>query len=379
MKKVLMLASVASMIDQFNMENIKILQGLGYQVHVAANFEYGNTSSKQRIEAFKRELEMLQIPYYQVEFARNITKVFQNIRALRQIIDLMKIHTYEFVHCHSPIGGVCGRIAAYYTRTKVIYTAHGFHFFKGSPLKNWLMYYPVEWFLARYTDVLITINKEDYQYAKNRFAARKIHYVPGVGVDVDKFGNINVDKSKKRVELGIESDTVVLLSVGELIKRKNHETIISAIAGLEKIKLLYLICGKGVLDESLKKMVLTLGLEERVRFLGFRTDISEICAAADIYVFPSYQEGLPLALMEAMAGGLPVACSAIRGNTDLIEHGQGGYLCSPDDVHAFTENIRKLAEDTITREHMGRKNSVVIKDFSVKTVNGLMREIYADV
>jgi glycosyltransferase involved in cell wall biosynthesis len=375
----LMLASVASMIDQFNMPNIEILRGLGYEVHVAANFEYGNTSSKQRVEEFKKELEEIGIPYYHVGFARNITKIFTNIKAYKQITALMLENKYEFVHCHSPIGGVCGRLAAHSTKTKVIYTAHGFHFFKGAPLENWLIYYPVERFLARYTEILITINKEDYARAKKSFTAKKVVYVPGVGVDTQKFGGKVVDREGKHKELGIHDGSVVLLSVGELIKRKNHETAIRAVANINDLKLVYLICGRGDLDGYLKDLIKNLGIENRVRFLGFRKDISEICSASDMYVFPSYQEGLSVALMEAMAAGLPVVCSNIRGNTDLIEDGKGGYLCQPDDINGFAKAINMLAEDKKLRKQMARNNIEAVRQFDVENVKRIMKSIYANV
>ena len=217
MKKMLMLASVVSMIDQFNMSNIDILKKQGYEVHVAANFEYGNTSSKQRVEEFKKELTELNVQYYNIDFSRKITNILANIKAYKQIKDLMLKNKYEFVHCHSPIGGVCGRLAAHSANTPVIYTAHGFHFFKRAPLKNWMLYYPVEKLLAHYTDVLITINKEDYARAQN-FKAKKVEYVPGIGVDIKKFSEIIVDKLAKRKELGIPENAFLILSVGELMR-----------------------------------------------------------------------------------------------------------------------------------------------------------------
>ena len=162
MKRVLMLASVASMIDQFNMPNIVLLQKLGYQVDVACNFIEGNTCSDERVAELKQKLQDMHVRCCQIDFARNIKHMGQNMRALRQVEGLMKQNGYVFCHCHSPIGGVVARIAGHRTKTKVIYTAHGFHFYQGAPVMNWLVYYPVEKMLSRWTDVLITINHEDY-------------------------------------------------------------------------------------------------------------------------------------------------------------------------------------------------------------------------
>ena len=165
MKRVLMLASVASMIDQFNMSNIALLQKMGYHVDVACNFKEGNTCSEARVQELKKKLKDMEVRCYQVDFARNITHMAQNLKAYRQVVDLMKTNHYTFCHCHSPIGGVVARIAGHMTKTKIIYTAHGFHFYKGAPVKNWLLYYPVEWLLSWRTDALITFNHEDYERA----------------------------------------------------------------------------------------------------------------------------------------------------------------------------------------------------------------------
>ncbi len=197
MKKVLIVASVASMIDQFNMQNINILKQQGYEVHVAANFEKGSTISEERLLEFKKELKNLNVLYFQVDFSRRIGNIGQNIKAYKQIKEIIKQNKYKFIHCHSPIGGVCGRIAAKTTGTKVMYTAHGFHFYKGAPMKNWVLYYPIERVLSYLTDVLITINNEDYELSKNKMKSKSLYYIPGVGVDVSNFSDIKVDKIKK--------------------------------------------------------------------------------------------------------------------------------------------------------------------------------------
>src|SRR5680860_205168 len=287
MKKMLMLASVASMIDQFNMSNIDILKKQGYEVHVAANFKYGNTSSKQRVDEFKKELKELNVPFYHVDFSRKITDILSNIKAYKQIKNLMLKNKYKFVHCHSPIGGVCGRIAGHSTNTPVIYTAHGFYFFKGAPLKNWLLSYPIERWLARYTDVLITINKEDYARAKKSFKSGSVKYIPGVGLDIKKFSEVIVDKLAKRRELEVPGEAFVLLSVGELNRNKNHEVIIRAISNLNKSNIYYVICGQGPLENYLRTLSKKLGLEKYVKLLGYCKDLAEVYKSADIFAFPS--------------------------------------------------------------------------------------------
>ncbi len=375
MKKALMLSSVASMIDQFNMENIKILKSLGYEVHVLANFSFGNTTSDERTKEFKEELENMGIKVYNVPIPRKITAIKEMISSYKKIKKVCSENNYDILHCHSPIGGVLARFAFKDFRKKggkLIYTAHGFHFFKGAPIKNWIIFYPIEKFCSRYTDCLITINKEDYKRAKN-FKAKEVKYVPGIGVDTKKIKDIK--KNRKILNEFNIKDEVVLVSVGELSNRKNHKVILKA---LEKVKgnFKYIICGQGAKKEELIKLSKELNLQEKVEFLGYRQDVKEILKASDIFCFPSKQEGLPVALMEAMASGLPVICSDIRGNKDLIENKKGGYLLKSYDMDEYSIKIQELIENKVLREEMGNFNLEKIKDFDRKKVNTIMEEIY---
>ena len=214
MKKMLMLASVASMIDQFNMPNIQLLQEMGYEVHVACNFEKGSTCTSERIQKLKNQLKKMEVKYFQIDFSRNILKINDILKSYKQVKALLQRERYDFIHCHSPIGGAVGRIAGHKMHTKVIYTAHGFHFYKGAPIQNWLLYYPIEKWLSRYTDMLITINKEDYQRARKKFHAKETRYIPGVGIDVEKIQAVQVDREKKREELGIGKDEIFFVVGG---------------------------------------------------------------------------------------------------------------------------------------------------------------------
>lgn len=375
-KKVLMLASVASMIDQFNMNNINLLKQNGYEVHVAANFENGSTSSSERMIIFKRELHELSIRYFQVDFSRNIGNICQNLRAYKQVVSLLKNNKYEFVHCHSPIGGFIGRVASKVTNTKVIYTAHGFHFYKGAPLINWLLYYPVEKLCSYFTDILITINKEDYNFAINKMKSKKIYYIPGVGIDVEKYSNITLDKAKKYKELGISENDIMLLSVGELNKNKNHEIILRALSKINKKDVHYFIAGKGDLKDYLIKLAQDLNIQDRVHFLGFRNDIDEIYKVADIFCFPSFREGLSVSLMEAMAVGLPIICSNIRGNNDLVKNNINGFLCNQNYIDEFKESIERLINDSNLSYKFRVNNQNDILKFSIENVIKEMEIIY---
>lgn len=375
MRKVLMVATVASMIGQFNMDNIRILQQMGYLVDVACDFTDCSVWSEERVKEFQKQLDGLGIAWIQIDFTRNLWKLNQHRKAYKQLKKLIIREEYSFIHCHTPIASVISRIIAHRENVKVIYTAHGFHFYKGAPLKNWLLFYPVERFLAKWTDVLITINREDYEIADKCFKAKTIEYIPGVGVDIEK-GKNHIDKASKRAELGLTNNDVVLLSIGELSTGKNHIAVLNALAQISDDKVKYIICGQGLLERYLHIEAEKLGLQKQVIFLGFRRDVLEICEMADIFIFPSLREGLPVALMEAMLKKMPCIVSKIRGNIDLIEEGKGGFLVEKNDFMTFAEKINLLKNDLELRRKMGEENFCTIQNFSDKRVEKYIEAIY---
>lgn len=370
MKKVLFVATVVKAhIMVFHIPFLKWFKENGYETYVCAKNDYENK-------------EDCVIPYcdyyYDLPFERSPIKL-NNFKTYKQLKEIIESNEFDIIHCHTPMGGVLTRLAARNARkknTNVIYTAHGFHFYKGAPIANWLLYYPVERWLSRHTDVLITINKEDFSRAQ-KFKAKSIEYVPGVGIDTNKFNEILVNKTKKRSEIGIDDNSLIVLSVGELNKNKNHETIIRSIAQLDKPDIYYVICGEGPLVNYLKNLTMELGMENQVKLLGFRTDIAELSKVSDIFAFPSFREGLSLSLMEAMTSALPVVCSNIRGNSDLVVDGKGGYLVNPDNIQGFANVLLNLYESNTQRESMGIYNRSLIKNFDLKNVIVEMGYIYS--
>ncbi len=380
MKKALMIASMASMLDNFNSSNIEILDELGYEITLAANFESEDSNSKEKVNRFKKSMESKGYRVVQIDFSRKISNIKGQIKSYRQVKKLAKEH-FDLVHCHSPICAAMTRVAFRKNRrkgTKVIYTAHGFHFFAGAPLINWLIYYPIEKVCSYMTDVLITINKEDYHRAKRKFHAKETKYIPGVGIDVEKIQAVQVDRDAKRRELGIEPDDFLLLSVGELSKRKNHLAVVKAIARLNDAKIKYVICGQGLLKQQLEKAIENFDIKSQVKLLGFRTDIIELCKIADLFVFPSLQEGLPVALMEAMACGLPCIVSKIRGNVDLIEKGVNGFVFENKKGKGIEDSIHRVIEDSTIRHHMQVENEKKMIAYDVKIVREDIKKIYEE-
>ena len=376
-RKALVVTTVSSTIDQFCMNDISILLQ-NYDVQVAANFTMGNNTSKERISEFKNELEMKSITINEIPFDRNPGSS-NNIKAYKKLKRLINQNKFDLIHCHTPIAAMLTRLAARKMRTvgtKVFYTAHGFHFYKGASFLNWILYYPVEKWLAKYTDVLITINKEDYERAKSNFRAKKVEYVSGVGIDLEKFNTVKIDKVMKCRDLNLPEDAFIILSVGELNKNKNHEVIIRAIAKLNNSKIHYVICGKGSLKSYLKKLSVELGIADKVHLLGYRTDIKEICNISDVFAFPSLREGLGIAALEAMACSLPLITSNVHGIRDYSINGETGYSCSPNDVDAFSEAIISLMNDETIRKKIGENNAEKVKFFNVNNTIRRMQDIY---
>lgn len=389
-KKALMCATVASMIGQFNMANIQILLELGYEVHVACNFDDRSVWTEERVDEFRNQLNGLGVKYFHIDFARSPKHIGMVSKSYNEIKELLFREKYTLVHVHTPVAATEVRLAAKdYNdaidrrikegknapeKLRVIYTAHGFHFYDGAPLKNWILFYPVEKTLSKYTDVLITINKEDYKRASSEFNAKKTVYVPGVGVDVKKFAGVsgNIGRDVKKQELGVESTDILLLSVGELNENKNHSVVIKALSSLQrdgKLKdnhIVYMIAGTGNKKEALEG----LAKEESVdlRLLGFREDVSGLLTAADLYILPSIREGLNVSLMEAMASGTPCLAGNIRGNVDLIYADKGGELFDPQDVTSVAEAISAELTHRDNWSQQGAYNQNKIKHFDLSVV-----------
>ena len=279
-----------------------------------------------------------------IDFARNPLS-WQNKKAYHQLLALMQEERFDAVHCNTPIGGVLGRLCAKKAKIPhVIYQAHGFHCWSGAPLKNWLLYYPVERLLAHYTDLLITINQEDYRRAQ-KFRLKKhgkLTLVHGVGVDAEKVENVMIDKVAKRTQLGVPESAILFVTAGELNENKNQITAIEAFAKANIPNARLIICGDGEKREELREYIVLRNMVDKISLAGFRRDIFEILKASDIFILPSFREGLPGALMEAMAAGLPCMASRIRGNVDLLGKDYP-YLFTPDDVGELYEKMQKMA------------------------------------
>lgn len=361
--KFLYVATVLSHICQFHLPHLKMLHDRGDIVHVAA---HDNLSVKNGL-SLKYADEFFEIPFDRIPFKAS------NISAYHSLKKLIDTNNYDVIVCNTPVGGVLTRLAAQSARkngTRVIYIAHGFHFYKGASIKNWLVFYPIEKLMAHYDDTLVTINKEDYQFAKSHIYGN-VEHIHGVGVDSDRYHPVNADEMNAlRAKEGISSEAYVILCTGELNNNKNQKTLIKAAALLnnEIPDLKILLAGNGPTEQALREQIHQESLDNTVLLLGYRSDLETIVPFADLIVSCSYREGMPLNIIEAMLCKKPVIASVNRGHTELIQNGVNGYLVEPDDYEELAGKIRLLYSDRALAEKIGETAYKTVQPYSVSEV-----------
>ncbi len=373
--KILFVATVRSHIGQFHMPFIRELKAHGVEVHAAFK---DNSADKPGLDLSAID-KTFEVPFERRPLRPN------NIKAYRELKKIIDGNGYDAVHCHTPMGAVITRLAAKSARkkgTKVIYTAHGFHFFKGASIKNWMLFYPVEKYLSKYTDCLITINSEDCELAyKKKFRAGKIYKVHGAGVELDKFKAVDADeKARLRAEYGYDGDTFIMIYPADLSVRKNQPMLFDALQKIaEKNKNVKLLLpGQPIRLEEYKRMISERGIADNVEFLGYRRDINNLVGLSDLSVASSFQEGLPINLIEAMAMGNAIVATDVRGNNDAVEDGVNGYLVPVGDSDLMAEKILELMNDREKLRTFGENGLDMVKDFSTENVNREMLTIYGN-
>ena len=369
MKKVLFVATITKHITTFHLPYLKMFKEHGYEVHVATDDD-------------------AQIPYcdvhHKISIRRNPFKI-DNLKAIKQLKRIINEEKFDIVHCHTPMGSVVARLAAKKARkngTRVIYTAHGYHFYKGAPLINWLLYYPVEKWLAKYTDTQITITQEDYDLAKKKFKIKDLHLVHGVGLDEKKFNIFisNEEKENLKQELKIDDKSVVCTYVAELNKNKNQQLLIKAIKRLkdDNNNVTLLLVGKGKYEQRLLKLIKKLNIEDNVKMLGYRSDIVKILSITDIYLASSLREGLPVNVMEAMYMGLPIVAVDNRGHRELVQHNENGFIVEQNNVmeNNMSSYLNLLVNDKNLRYQFGKDSKEKVKEYTLNNVIENMKKIY---
>lgn len=368
MKKVLFVATITNHIIGFHIPYLKWFKEQGYEVHVASK---GN----EKIEYCDKHYDL---PFERFPVKKN------NLKTYKELKNIIEENNYSIIHCHTPVGGVLTRLAARNARkkgTKVIYTAHGFHFYKGAPLLNWLIYYPIEKICSRWTDTLITITKEDYEFAKKKLKkAKRIEHICGVGMNTERFEKDFSDEEKQIIkkELGIKNEDIVFSYVAELNKNKNQILLIDVIKELKKenLNVKLLVVGEGPLKEQYKQYIKNNNLEDNIKLLGKRKDINEILSITDIYLASSIREGLPVNVMEAIYKGLPVTATDNRGHRELVKNNENGFIVNT--MEEMKEKIQILLNNKRLKEKFGQNGKIKSKKYAINNVIEDMKKIYED-
>lgn len=372
--KILYTATVLSHICQFHLPHLKMLKDKGHEVHVAAR---NNLAEKNGLQ-LRFSDRFIEIPFERMPFH------LRNLKAYRMLKRLIDAEGYDLIVCNTPVGGILTRLAARKARgkgTKVIYMAHGFHFCKGAPRKNWLVYYPLEKWMSRLCDAVITINEEDYQLARSRFPGR-VEHIHGIGVDSERFHPVSrEERSAMRRRAGLTDEDYVVLCTGELNDNKNQKTLISATAQLkdEIPNLKVLLAGNGPKEQELKDQIRAKDLEEVVRLLGYRTDLEQFVPMVDLVSSCSRREGLGLNIVEAMLCAKPIVASVNRGHRELVRDGESGFLVPPDDIDAYAEAIRVLFADRERAVQYGMAGYLAAKQYTVSSVKDELSSILDNV
>ncbi len=358
MKKVLIIASISGFITSFEKNNIKVLKKLGYDIFIATNLATIKDTHKDFYQENVKDI-------FHISFPRSPYTI-KTLEAYSQLKKLLNSNHFDLIHCHTPVASLLSRIANRNSSTKLIYTAHGFHFYKGARLINKIAYFNLEKWLAKYTDILITMNEEDYKSAI-KFKKCKVEFINGVGLDFNRF-NVNcLDDLNKEIYIG--QDEFILLNIGELSKRKNQIVLLKAMKKINNNKVKLLICGEGYLHSKYSKFINKYKLN--VELLGHRSDIKTICKNSNVFIFPSIQEGLPVALMEAKACGLPIVCSQIRGNVDVIGcENEINTLLNKCNANSIKNEIERLFKAKYPN------TNILDNKFSSDNISEKMYEIY---
>lgn len=361
MKRIL-ITSTELMMIQFLVPHVKNLAENGFEVELACSNVGG------RMEEVRSALGGVVKAIHVLRLERSPASP-RNLLGYGDMRRLLKENHYDIIWTNEPVMGVVTRLAANKYRktgTKVVYMCHGFHFFKGASKANWLVFYPIERFMSRMCDMIVTINREDEARAKT-FHCPRVEYIHGIGVNTERLHSRNA-QSDIRSELNLAAEDFLVLSVGELNENKNHQVILRALAQLRDPRIHYILCGKGALREYLEGLAKELGLEKNVHFLGYRRDVVDICNQADVFVLPSFREGLSVASLEAMYCGMPLVTAKVRGSGDYLKEGESGFLRDADDVAGFAEAIEQLRENRSLCLRCGENNQEAVKPYCLENV-----------
>lgn len=375
-KRVLVLSDNASLQDLNNRSNLNILISMDCEIHIGCNFLYGNTTSPERVYAFRDELEAAGIVCHQLSFVPSENPLAKQSKAAAELEGIIKEYEFDLIHCLTLSSLQCAGPAAKAQKIPVICTSYGFPVHKGVSFLKKAALLPKMKKASEYADVMICCNKEDCLLAEKKLSAKHTIRIPGTGLDPYRFRAPAEDRFRMRDLMEIPQNSVAIITVGPLTAEKNHAVVLKAISHLRMLELHYVICGAGPKADSLYKLTQKLHLEDRVHFAKNRDDIVNMLHACDIFCLPSKEEGIGMAALEAMEAGLPLVTSNVQGIADFMEDGVTGFSFDPDDVMGFVAGIEALTEDKGLRKHIGEHNRYAVEPFYRGNVEYIMKQVY---
>lgn len=363
-QKVLFTASTYSHIVNFHLPYLQWFRQQGWEVHAACG------GAPQPIPFANR---VIHLP---LEKSMGSPKNFQAAGLLRRII---RREGYHLLSTHTALAAFFTRLAlaGFRERPAVVNMVHGYLFDQDTPALKRRLLLAAERMTAPQTDLLLTMNRWDYEAAQKYRLGGSVVHIPGVGVDFSRFDRLpDTVRQEMREEYGFSPDTFALIYGAEFSRRKSQETLIRAMAELPE-NIVLILAGDGALRADCRALSERLGLGERVLFPGHIRDMTRWYAMADAAVSSSRSEGLPFNVMEAMYVGLPVAASAVKGHVDLIREDETGLLFPYGDISACAAAIRRLREDPLLRQELARRARENVMDYRLDRVFPLVVEQYS--
>lgn len=355
--KVLITASSFSHIVNFHLPYLRRLYDEGWEIHLAC----GGTDCG--------------IPFISKKYSLPLKKrigAVSNFHSAAKIRQIVGSNHYDLIITHTSLAAFFTRLAlkGLKNRPRVINVVHGYLFHDNMPNGKRVLLELAERITAKQTDKILTMNESDTVWATKNHVAPIVHKIPGMGLDDKKFLDVAA-----KVDLGLSENDFVLIYPAEFSDRKNQRMLIESMTILpNRVKLL--LPGNGKELHVCQELAKKFGVEDRVFFPGYLSDIQSVIRISDVAVSSSKSEGLPFNIMEAMFLGKPIVASKVKGNADLIENNYSGILFALDDKTAFADSVNKLMNDRDLATSMGKHAAEQVQQYRLDRVIDIVMNEY---
>ncbi|MBF2064062.1 MAG: glycosyltransferase [Calothrix sp. C42_A2020_038] len=376
MKKLLTVATVPITITGFLLPFAQHFRKRGWQMD-AMSLE--TSAMPECVENFDN--------IWDVEFSRSPLDLQNLIVAPRQILQVLEKQEYDIVHVHTAIAAFVTRLALsrlkHKPKPKLVYTVHGFNFYRGNKFIKNLIFLALEKIAAPWTDYMVVINREDEEAAKHHrlISPERLYYMPGIGVDLNYYNSNQIstaDIQQVRQELGLEPEDAMILASAEFNPRKRHQDMLRALAELGRSNVHLAFAGTGPLMEDMKTLAANLGIQKQVHFLGFRSDMPILMGASVATIMASEREGLARSVMESLCLEIPVIGADSRGIRDLLADGCG-LIVPVGDIKGFAAAMAWVVDNPEAARETAKRGKERMVNYGVRHIIKLHESLYADV